>query len=226
MKQTLPHMLQKSIYGIIFALFAIPILILIFNMQAGPGLYSNVFILTREISILLLTLLFLYWMIRIEKQPLSSIGLHNRHWGKSVLLAIIGLFACFVVGGLVLFIFNKAGVEFGQGKEAERFSAISPAVIFLMVLRAGLVEEVFYRGYLMERLEKISGKWIVYFLFPLIFFALWHYRQGLPGIIISFSLGTVLAFMYWKKRDLKANFMTHFLADFIPNLLLPLFSNG
>jgi membrane protease YdiL (CAAX protease family) len=141
------------------------------------------------------------------------------------MLALAGLVACLIVGGFVLFIFSKTGVAFGNGKEAERYRSISPAVILLMVLRAGLVEEIFYRGYLMERLEKISGKWIVYFLFPLIFFGLWHFRQGLPGIILSFSLGAVLAFMYWKKRDLKANIITHFMVDFIPNLLLPLFSN-
>jgi membrane protease YdiL (CAAX protease family) len=225
MQQPLQRMQQKTVYGIIFALFAVPVLIQIFYILAAQGLYSNTFIIARELSIFLITALFLAWMTRIENEPPDSIGLHNRHWGRSIMLALAGLVACLIVGGFVLFIFSKTGVAFGNGKEAERYRSISPAVILLMVLRAGLVEEIFYRGYLMERLEKISGKWIVYFLFPLIFFGLWHFRQGLPGIILSFSLGAVLAFMYWKKRDLKANIITHFMVDFIPNLLLPLFSN-
>ena len=93
-----------------------------------------------------------------------------------------------------------------------------------MVLRAGIVEEICYRGYVIERLEKMTGNWIVYFLIPLIFFGAFHYKQGIGGIIISFVAGAILAVLYIKRRDLKANIITHFLVDFLPNVLLPLFS--
>jgi uncharacterized protein len=216
---------RPSLAGIITAALALPMIILIFESFSSPDAHTNGFILAREFSILLFTVLFLHWMTNTEKNPLSSIGLHSRHWGKSLLLALIILIACFLVAGLTLFIFSKTGIAFGEGKEAQRFSNISPFVIFLMVFRAGLVEEIFYRGYLMERLEKLTGNWVIYFLLPLILFAAWHYRQGAGGIIISFLLGAVLAYAYWKKRDLKANIIAHFMADFIPNIILPLLSN-
>jgi membrane protease YdiL (CAAX protease family) len=65
----------------------------------------------------------------------------------------------------------------------------------------------------------------VYFLVPLIFFAIFHYRQGLGGIIISFVAGAILAVLYIKRRDLKANMITHFLVDFVPNVVIPLLSS-
>jgi CAAX protease family protein len=96
----------------------------------------------------------------------------------------------------------------------------------IMVLRAGIVEEICYRGYMIERLEKLTGNWLVYFLAPLILFGAFHYKQGVPGIIIAFVSGAILAILYLKRRDLKANIITHFLVDFIPNVVIPLVSSS
>lgn len=207
--------------GILIAIVGVPLIILFFGQAFPGGAYSSNFILLRELSILAFTAAFLVWILRGEREPLSSIGLHGRHWGRSILWGLAGMAVSFLVGALLLFVFSKAGIAFGQGEEARKFDQVSPWVILVMVFRAGIAEEVFYRGYLMERLSRVSRHWTVYFLLPLVLFALWHYRQGLGGIIISFCLGAVLAAMYWKKRDLKANIIAHFLVDFIPNLLLP-----
>jgi membrane protease YdiL (CAAX protease family) len=128
-----------------------------------------------------------------------------------------------IIAGLgCLLALNALGISFGQGGEAQRYDQISLWAISFMVLRAGVVEELFYRGYIMERLEEISGRWLVYFLLPAIIFGLLHFRQGVGGILISFVLGLILAWFYWKKRDLKANIIAHFLVDFIPNVLVPI----
>jgi membrane protease YdiL (CAAX protease family) len=217
-----PTVASRTIQGIIFALFGVPLLITSFQYFA-PDVYSDQFILGRELSIFLVSAMFLFWMVRSEGYPLSSIGLHGRNWGKSLVIALVGLLISFAVGALVILGLNAAGIPFGSGGEAQRFSDVSPWVIFIMVSRAGIVEEIFYRGYLMERLYMLNKNKFVYFLFPLVVFALWHYRQGVGGIIVSFCLGAVLAFLYWKKRDLKANIIAHFLVDFIPNIIVPLF---
>ncbi len=195
-----PSFSRPSITGIIAAAFGVPLIISCFQYFSGTGAYNNAFIVARETTILLYTAMFLYWMVSINRQPLSSIGLHARHWGRSLVLAFIILMVSVAVAALVLFIFSKTGISFGQGKEAQRFSNISPIVITLMVIRAGVVEEIFYRGYLMERLEKMTGKWVIYFLLPLVVFALWHYRQGIGGIIISFSLGCCTCFCLLEKK--------------------------
>jgi len=49
-----------------------------------------------------------------------------------------------------------------------------------------------------------------------------HFRQGIGGVVIAMAGGLVLSFFYWKRRDLKANIIAHFLVDFIPNILIPL----
>lgn len=213
----------KTLTGLAVALFGVPVLLYVFVLLAPEGPFSSVFVTVRELSVLALTALLILYVLRVEKLGLDSIGLHNRNWGKSLLLALIILLASFAVLALLLFLFPLVGISFGESGEVSRYGGVSPWAITLMVLRAGVVEEICYRGYAMERLEKATGNWFVYFLMPLILFGLWHYRQGVGGIIISFSIGAVLAYAYWKKRDLKANIIAHFTADFIPNVLAPLF---
>jgi membrane protease YdiL (CAAX protease family) len=152
---------------------------------------------------------------------LDSIGLHNRNWGKSILWGVIGAVIGFAALAILLVIFSQMGIKFGEGADAKRYSNVSLWVMTVMVLRAGIVEEICYRGYVIERLQKMTGNWFVYFLIPLILFALFHYKQGIPGIIISFVAGGILAVLYLKRRDLKANIITHFIVDFVPNILLP-----
>jgi uncharacterized protein len=210
--------------GLALALFGVPLLIFILQRNA-PAFYTDQFVITKELSIFALTGILLLLIIKGEKLGLDSIGLHNRDWGKSILWGLIGTAIAIVVLAILLFIFPKVGIKFGEGGESARYKNVSLWVMSLMVLRAGIVEEICYRGYAIERLEKISGNWIVYFLLPLILFGLFHYKQGLGGIIISFVAGAILAVLYIKRRDLKANIITHFLVDFLPNVLLPLLSN-
>jgi membrane protease YdiL (CAAX protease family) len=225
MQQTVrtPHI---TWVGLALALFGVPLVIYIFQSSAPEGPFTNSFVLAKELCVFAVAAVLILLIIKGERLGLDSIGLHSRYWGKSILWGLFGLLISAVALAILLFIFTKAGIPFGQGPDVARYKNISLWVMFVMVLRAGIVEEVCYRGYVIERLQKINRSAIVYFLIPLILFALFHYRQGIAGIIISFVAGAILALLYIKKRDLKANILTHFLVDFIPNILFPLVSRS
>jgi CAAX protease family protein len=224
MEQTQTRTPAITYVGLALALFGVPLLIFIFQLNA-PAIYTNQFVITKELSIFALTGILLLLIIKGEKLGLDSIGLHRRSWGKSILWGLIGVVIAIAALAILLFIFPKVGIKFGEGGESTRYKNVSLWVMTLMVLRAGIVEEICYRGYAIERLEKMTGNWIIYFLLPLILFGLFHYKQGIGGIIISFVAGAILAVLYIQRRDLKANIITHFLVDFLPNVLLPLVSN-
>ena len=48
----------------------------------------------------------------------------------------------------------------------------------------------------------------------------------LAFLVIALALGGILAGFYLWRRDLVANMIGHFLVDFIPNVVLPAFSDG
>lgn len=210
--------------GMFLAFFGATIVLNIFN-QFVPGQLTDTDVVIRELSVFVVTGVLIWIIYSGEKLDLSSIGLHNRHWGKSLLLSLILVILSFALTVLCMVIFKALDIPFGGGG-GSRYDNVSPAAMTLIMLRAGVVEEICYRGYLMERLEKISSNWLVFFLLPAAVFGLLHYKQGVGGVIVAFLLGLLISYVYWKKRDLKANIIAHFTVDFIPNVLLPLIGAG
>ena len=88
----------------------------------------------------------------------------------------------------------------------------------------GVVEELFYRGYAIERLRFIGlGRfWSV--AIPLVIFSLGHWTGGAANILIAFVAALILTGFYLWRRDLVANMIGHGLVDFVANVVPKLFS--
>src|SRR5436190_76744 len=92
------------------------------------------------------------------------------------------------------------------------------------VFFVGVVEELFYRGYAIERLRLVGfGRfWSV--AIPLVIFSLGHWSGGAANILIAFVAGLILTAFYLWRRDLVANMIGHGLVDFVANVVPRLFS--
>jgi len=204
--------------GLAIALFGIPVAVGGYYLLA-PEKTAGATVL-RELLILALTASLLWIVIAKEKLPLASIGIRREGMGRSLAWAIgltIVIFAALIA---VLAIFAAFGVRYGQGES----TTISPSiwVTLLTVVRAGVSEEIFYRGFAIERLQTLTGsKWIAAII-PLLMFAGFHFRQGFPGVLLALVLGAIFTGFYLWKRNLVAAIAAHFLVDFVPNVLLPL----
>lgn len=206
-----------TITGLLIALLGLPAVVTASRLLAeNPK--SDGAIVIREVAILALTAFLIWIVVKGERRPLSSIQLRFDQLGRSLAWGIGFAVVCFGVLVLCLVGFQALGIRYGEG------ASIAPSltVAFLTVLRAGISEEVFYRGFAISRLEEMVGsKWIAAAI-SLVLFAGFHYRQGWAGIFLAFTIGAVLtAFFLWK-RNLLAAIFAHFLVDFIPNVLLPL----
>ena len=95
-------------------------------------------------------------------------------------------------------------------------------VLFLLVLRAAVVEEVLYRAYAFERINELTkSKWVAGFV-PLIMFMLVHLSWGIGHLLFIFIAGGLLTLMYVSKRNLALNIIAHFTVDVIALLVLPM----
>jgi membrane protease YdiL (CAAX protease family) len=211
---------SATVLGLAIALFGIPAIVQAFRIAFGPPASTPQF-LAKEAAILLACGLLLAIVVRLEKRPLSSIGIGTTAPGRSLRFGVLGLLLC--AGGLAasLGLARLLGWPFGNG--ASGF-APPPWAMLVAVVRAATAEEIFYRGYAIERLRELTGSKAVAIAVPLAVFAAFHFRQGRAGILIALVLGAILTAMYVRRRDLAANMVTHFLVDFIPNVLLPLLS--
>ena len=156
---------------------------------------------------------------RGEHLPLRSIGFGTGRWWMSILW---GLVIAVVSGAIVGVLAYLTGYGHGPGSAA--FEKLPLWLITLIVFRAGVVEELFYRGYAIERLEMIGlGRfWSV--TIPLVIFSLSHWSGGAANILIALVAGAILTGFYLWRRDLVANMIGHGLVDFVANVLPKLFS--
>src|SRR5262249_51343612 len=93
------------------------------------------------------------------------------------------------------------------------------SIVTLIVLRAGIVEELFYRGYAIGRLQAVGVSRAAAITLPLVIFSIGHWTGGWANILIAFVIGAILTTFYLWRKDLVSNMIGHFLVDFIANVL-------
>ena len=92
-------------------------------------------------------------------------------------------------------------------------------LVWLIVLRAGVIEELCYRGYAIERLHALGLPRRIAAAVPLVIFGFGHWTGGWANIAIALALGGILAFFFVWRRDLAANMIGHWFVDFVANIL-------
>jgi len=162
----------------------------------------------------------LIWLVRRrERLPLESIGIGTSPVWKSLLWGVVIAVACLIpAAGLA------ALTGYGHGAASQAFARLPLWVVFIVVVRAGVVEELFYRGYPIERLQAIGFGRIASWAIPLSIFSLAHWTGGAANILIAVVLGAILTVFYQWRRDLVSNMFGHFLVDFVANVLPSLFA--
>ena len=200
---------KKALIGLIVFL-SIPFLI-----QLMPLTY-----MLAELGFWLLLLVMILWIYFVEKRTITSIG-----WKKLTIkmtFVAIGLgLVLFIVFGIANVVIQKLGLELNQ-EIAKMISSKSIPVLFLLVLRAAVVEEVLYRAYAFERINELTkSKWVAG-LVPLIMFMLVHLSWGIGHLLFIFVAGGLLTLMYVSKRNLALNIIAHFTVDVIALAVLPM----
>jgi len=157
----------------------------------------------------------LAWLRLGEELPMSSIGLHHPTW-KGLLYALAaaaGMLAVFVIHFAVivpLFHLNVAAA----GAERGLILARPYWYRVLLVLRAAVVEEILFRGYLIEKVRHLTGSSTLAIAVSVAAFTYAHLAGwGLVHLIPVFGGGVIFAVLYIWKRDLGSNMIAHFITD-------------
>jgi membrane protease YdiL (CAAX protease family) len=98
------------------------------------------------------------------------------------------------------------------------FSKLPVWLLVFIVFRPGVVEELFYGGYAIERIESLGSNRFFAVVIPLTIFGVAHWTGGWANILIALALGVILSVFYVWRRDLVANMIAYFLVDFIGNI--------
>ena len=175
-----------------------------------PGFTSAVI---KEVGMWIVALVLIVIIKAGEGLPLSSIGLGTARFWKSLRMGLLLGFVCLVVGGVV-----GALTHFNGGEAGKALGQLPVWLVSLIVVRAGVVEELCYRGYAIERLHALGlPRWTAAGV-PLIIFGIGHWTGGWANIVIALVLGGILAAFFVWRRDLLANMIGHWFVDFVANI--------
>ncbi len=170
--------------------------------------------LIKEVGMWLVAVALLIIVRMGECLPLRSIGLGTARWWKSVLWGLLLGIVCLLVAVGLVALTGYTGGELGKAMEK-----LPVWLISLIVLRAGVVEELCYRGYAIERLHALGLPRGLAAGVPLLIFGVGHWTGGWANIVIALVLGGILALFFIWRRDLAANMIGHWLVDFVGNVL-------
>lgn len=185
-------------------------------LAPGEGLGAQV---RREAIFWALTFSLLVYVRVAERRPLSSIGLKQPTL-KSVCFGVAG--ALVLVAGfafIYMIIFPALGLPMNESQMAV-VKSMPLWFRFLLVVQAAAFEEIYYRGFAIERLTELTGfRWLAS-LISLAAFTFAHLAYwGWAHLIVAAFGGAVLTVLYLFRRDLACNMLAHLITDGVGFLL-------
>lgn len=203
----------------LFCALGLPLLIFPFGFLMRKQLHVHVSLWQAEAVVWGLAALVLCILVFWERLPLAAIGLRRPTW-KSLLWGFIGAIAVRIFAAAVLVVYAAlSGVSMTQAfahdvSIATKLGALPYGVILLLALRAGVTEEILFRGYGIGRLAAVTGNRAVAAALSLAIFTLAHLGAwDVNYLVVVLPAGLVLTLLYLWRRDLWANMCAHFLTD-------------
>ena len=195
--------------GLIVALFGAPLFVIVSDRLIGESPS-----LTAQVGLQLLycgMAAFLIWFVlRVEKRPLASIGLRKPTW--LTVMSGIGLLlvASYVLAPLTRPLQDAVGTG-GVQAGVDRLAVLPMWFRIPLGLTAGIIEELCYRGYAIERLATITGRPWIAGLISAVIFGLVHIPEWGVGFALAADLpfGLLMTAFYLWRRDLVANMIAH-----------------
>ena len=186
----------------------------------SPGAGSLAIALTIAAEWAVALLLLFYWVPRVERRSWGSIGF-RRFRLRYLWIA---------VGAYVLYVLIASGVEVGlRAAGLQSLRDLSPALkdygfplLLGLFLTGTFVEEVFYRGYLIERLTELTGRRWVGASVSWLTFTLVHLRFFGVGPTLEVAIiGAIFVTLYLMARSIWPSVITHGISDTIGFLIGP-----
>ncbi len=167
----------------------------------------------------------IFIVIRFERLPLSSIGLRPVTYSTVVSGFLLALGTLYVLPLLTVPLVRALGLG-GFEPGLSRLATLPVWFRIFVAISSGIVEEILYRGYAVERLALIIGNYWLSGLVVVVTFGLAHIPfWGIgPALGADLPFGLMMTLFYLWRRDLIANCIAHGGALAVSLLSVPIIS--
>ena len=166
------------------------------------------------------TLLF-YWIPKVERNNIESIGFRKFRWRYLWLGVVVylGVLIASVGSGFAL---ESIGLEPIRSLQS-MINQYNPLTLVGLFLTGTIVEEVFYRGYLIERIKFLTGKYWLAGIVSWLLFTLVHIKFfGLGPTLDVSVLSAALVVIYLKEKSIWPCIVIHGINGLFAYLIFPL----
>jgi membrane protease YdiL (CAAX protease family) len=197
---------------LVYPLFSVPVQASIHNLvprtgEIGAGVVTEAAIWLYGAMVLAIALL---W----ETRTLASIGLRRFRFA-SLAFAIAGAVAVVGAGALAAYVVYGL-LHQAQHSDAQAAALVNGSVAYAVCIavRAGVIEEIFFRGLAIEQLTVLTGSRLLSaFLATATFVVIHALRFEWIQLVPIAGVSIVLVGLYLWRRDLWANILAHIMVD-------------
>lgn len=158
----------------------------------------------------------LWWALSREKLSPAYFHIVRPRWSSLGWGLAFGVILIMLIGVCYALIFPALGVR-NDPAQLGKIASQPVWMIFLLTVRAGVVEEWLFRFYAITRLHTLTGsKWLASLVPGVVFVALHAPSWGLLHLLPVTFAAIALTLLYWWRKDFWCSALAHFIADFIP----------
>jgi membrane protease YdiL (CAAX protease family) len=174
----------------------------------------------RDLALLSLVLFFA-WR---DHEPVPRLGLNSKDLDRNILLGVALYLPFLFVIGLVEQLLTALGLSQPSEPGPSYFHVggrweLALAVVLVIVV--AISEETIFRGYLIRRLQTVTGNTTAAVLLAAVVFALGHGYEGSLGMITVGVMGLIFSLLYLWRQSLVVPMVLHFLQDFLAIVVAP-----
>src|SRR3972149_5689607 len=165
---------------------------------------------------------FMYLALRLEKMKMTDFGFRGltvRNFNIGGIFLVASIFITY----LLTFGLDAIGLKVNQELDFILPKTPSERLTWVFLsLTAGFCEEAIYRGYVISRLQFVTGGWLLGAIISSLSFGSLHAYQGAGNIALISIYGFFLSLFFVWRKSLVPGIFAHFLLDVFAPVLQPL----
>jgi len=186
------------------------------NLSSNAKLIFEIILLVVQLSFVIVLMVFfpILWYLMVNecnfKEILSRLKLKLKGFNTAFLwgiLAAVLMFALVFVFEVILILLGVRSEELGNIQDIETY--FSPVSILIILAVQPMAEEIFFRGFLFDKIRSFGGDYIAIVL-TAVLFGLAHMSYSKPYLVVSIiMMGIVLGCIVVKTKNLYSAIIAH-----------------
>lgn len=167
-------------------------------------------------------------LLRLSRQPLSTIGLTTRNLGANIgigLAAWVATATLLIATGIIVsHLYPQIAEQQEKVAQAmqETFPRMSLATTAVFMAFVAIWEEIAFRGFMLTRLQVIFKRWWLTIPIGAVLFGCCHLYEGPLGVAQVTLLGVVMGVLFRWRKSLVPGIVFHALNNVVAILMLNL----